>query len=100
MAFREVLPLKPFYLVYYIIIYYYLREPSHMVFLFQNTDYALLVILPKSKEPGSLDEILENLPKNNIIELTKGLVMKAAFVTMPCFYSSNITSLKTILQEV
>lgn len=69
-------------------------------FPFQNTDYALLVILPKSKESGSLDKILEKLSKVGITELTENLAMKPAFVTMPCFQSSNITSIKTVLQEV
>ncbi|VVC24373.1 Hypothetical protein CINCED_3A019103 [Cinara cedri] len=66
---------------------------------YKNTDYALLVILPKSKESYSFDEIIEKLQKDGIKELTKNLVMKPAFVTMPCFHSSNITSMKTVLQE-
>lgn len=78
------------YLVEYIL--------TRTFFILQNTDYALLVLLPKTKD--NLDDVLNKLSENSISELTKSMSMKPAFVTMPCFQSSNITNLKTVLQQV
>lgn len=72
----------------------------NQIFLsFQNTNYALLVFLPKNKD-SSLDELLEKLPETNSEEITNTMKMKPIFVTMPCFQNTNITHLKTVLQEV
>lgn len=72
----------------------------NQIFLsFQNTNYALLVFLPKNKD-SSLDELLEKLPETNSEEITNAMKMKPIFVTMPCFQNTNITHLKTVLQEV
>ncbi|XP_050066675.1 antichymotrypsin-2-like [Aphis gossypii] len=66
---------------------------------YKNTDYALLVLLPKNKDV-SLNEVLKKLnPEHGIEQLTKAMTMKPGFVTMPCFQSSNITHLKTVLQQ-
>ncbi|XP_001944367.1 antitrypsin [Acyrthosiphon pisum] len=66
---------------------------------YKNTDYALLVLLPKNKDV-SLNEVLKKLkPENGIEKLTKAMTIKPSFVTMPCFQSSNITHLKTVLQQ-
>lgn len=68
--------------------------------MFQNTDYALLVLLPKKKDV-SLNELLKKFkPVNAIEKLTNAMTIKPGFVTMPCFHSSNITHLKTVLQQV
>ncbi|XP_050443306.1 serpin B5-like [Adelges cooleyi] len=64
---------------------------------YKNTDYSLLVLVPKTK--STLDDTLKSLPENSIDEITKTLTMKPAFVTMPCFESSNITSFKSVLKE-
>jgi len=58
------------------------------------------VLLPKNKDV-SLNEVLKKLsPEHGIEQLTKAMTMKPGFVTMPCFQSSNITHLKTVLQQV
>lgn len=58
-----------------------------------------MVFLPKNKD-SSLDVLLEKLPETNLEDITKSLKMKPVFVTMPCFHNTNITYLKTVLQEV
>ncbi|XP_060864643.1 leukocyte elastase inhibitor-like [Metopolophium dirhodum] len=74
-------------------------ECTALTLPYKNTDYALLVLLPKNKDV-SLNEVLKKLkPENGIEKLTKAMTIKPSFVTMPCFQSSNITHLKTVLQQ-
>lgn len=47
-----------------------------------------------------LEEVMEKLNETSFDELTKVMSIRPAFVTMPCFQSSNITHLKTVLKEV
>ncbi|XP_022183276.1 antitrypsin-like [Myzus persicae] len=66
---------------------------------YKNTEYALLVLLPKNKDV-LLNDVLKKLkPENGIEKLTKAMTIKPGFVTMPCFQSSNITHLKAVLQQ-
>ncbi|XP_050523155.1 serpin B5-like [Daktulosphaira vitifoliae] len=64
---------------------------------YRNTDYNLLILLPKTKY--TLDDVLKNLPENLIPDITKTLTSKPAFVTLPCFENNNITSFKSVLQK-
>lgn len=67
--------------------------------MFQNTDYALLVLMPNKKDT-QLEGVLEKLQNVRFEELIKTMSIIPAFVTVPCFQSNNITYLKSVLQEV
>lgn len=67
--------------------------------MFQNTDYALLVLKPNNKDTV-LEEVLKKMKGTNFEELIKSMSVTPAFVTIPCFQSNNITHLKSVLQEV
>lgn len=67
--------------------------------VFQNTDYALLVVLPNEKDT-TLKEVMDKLAQMTFENLLEATSMVPAFVTMPCFQSNNITYMKTVMQQV
>jgi hypothetical protein len=73
-------------------------DSTAFILPYKNTDYALLVLLPKNKD-SPLDGVLAKLPETSIEDLTKTLSMRPAFVTVPCFHSTNITYLKNSFER-
>jgi serpin B len=65
---------------------------------YKNTDYALLLLITNNKDTPLL-EMVQKMLKTTFEKISETMKVVPAYVTVPCFQTSNVTNMKTVMQK-